>query len=274
MWSDERSIATRHGTVAVRETAGRGAPVLFIHGNSSCSLAFAAQFDGTPGRAYRCIAFDLPGHGSSPDSTTPAADYNQVAYAEAAADVLAACDAERPAVVGWSLGGHVGIELLAANVPMRGLCIFGTPPCGPGAKAIARAFRPLPELAFAAKETFTPAEAATFAAYILGVNDPPAELVEAVQRTDGRARSAMWHHWAVAAEGCDQIGVVERTAIPLAILHGQHDPFVDGAWFERIAFASLWRGRVHTFEGTGHAPFLEQPDRFNALLGEFLEDLS
>lgn len=256
------------------ETAGRGTPVLFVHGNSSCRQAFARQLEGPLGARYRCLAFDLPGHGESARSEVPARDYHQVAYAEAAADVLAACAADGAVVVGWSLGGHVGIEMLAAGVDMPGLCIFGTPPCGPGEASIARAFRPLPELAFASKATFTPDEAATFAAWILGVENPPAELVEAVHATDGRARSAMWHHWAVNAAGCDQRGTVTSTHVPIAVLHGARDPFVDGAYFDDLAIGALWRGRVHVFEDTGHAPFLERPREFDTLLGAFIEDVT
>lgn len=270
MTPESRFVTTRHGRVAVTETPGDGPPVLFVHGNSSSSRAFRHQFDGDLGRAYRCIAFDLPGHGASDDSASPAADYNQPAYAETALDVLDALDAPQAVVAGWSLGGHVGIEMLAAGAPMPGLCIFGTPPCGPGEASVMRAFRPLPELAFAARETFSPAEAATFADYILGVDTPPPDLVESVARTDGRARLAMWTHWAVRNEGCDQVATVGNADVPIAVLHGANDPFVDGAYFDSVQFSTLWRDEVQVFEDTGHAPFLQRPQQFDALLGDFV----
>jgi pimeloyl-ACP methyl ester carboxylesterase len=57
--------------------------------------------------------------------------------------------------------------------------------------------------------------------------------------------------------------------VPTVVLHGRHDaiiPLTDGAYLaEHIPGA-----RLVTFEESGHAPFLEEPDAFNAALGEVL----
>ena len=57
--------------------------------------------------------------------------------------------------------------------------------------------------------------------------------------------------------------------VPTAVLHGRHDqllPLADGE-----ALAKGIRGaRLVVFEESAHAPFLEEPEAFNAALGELL----
>ena len=126
-----RFVETQHARVAISETDGTGHPVLLIHGNSSCRQVFRHQLEGGLGNRYRMIAMDLPGHGDSENARDPQESYTQPAYAEAAVDVLRACGAENAVILGWSLGGHIGIELISRLPDMRALTFSGTPPTGP-----------------------------------------------------------------------------------------------------------------------------------------------
>ena len=89
--------------------------MLLIHGNSACKEIFARQFESRLTQGYRLIAFDLPGHGASADAAEPQRTYNiPWWYADVALEVLQRFGVDHLAVFGWSLGGHVGIELLHA----------------------------------------------------------------------------------------------------------------------------------------------------------------
>ena len=68
-----RKIDAPNGALAVHESAGRGPPVVLIHGNSSSSRVFSRQLDGPLGQRFRLIAVDLPGHGASDDAEDPSA---------------------------------------------------------------------------------------------------------------------------------------------------------------------------------------------------------
>jgi pimeloyl-ACP methyl ester carboxylesterase len=57
--------------------------------------------------------------------------------------------------------------------------------------------------------------------------------------------------------------------VPLAVVNGADDLFVRHDYFGTIAYGSLWPRGVVTMEGAGHAPFLQTPGKFNALLAEF-----
>jgi pimeloyl-ACP methyl ester carboxylesterase len=271
----ERMIGTTHGPIAIVESSGKGPPVLFIHGNSSCREVFRHQLGSDLAGKYRMIAMDLPGHGQSADARDPEQAYTQPAYAEAAIEVLHACGAADAVVVGWSLGGHIGIEMIPRLATMTALSFSGTPPAGPGAAEVGQAFTAVPELSFTGQEVFSDEDAETYACYTCGLVLPPDPvLVGAVKRTDGRARRIMWQTWTTGNVGCPQIRTVEGWPKPIAVIQGTADPFMSIAYLDRIRFANLWGGRVHAFEGVGHAPFWERPAEYNALLARFLADVT
>lgn len=102
------------------EECGRGERVLLlIHGNSSCREVFRHQLQGRICDSHRLVAFDLPGHGESSDAPDPLRSYTRSGLAEAV-------------VLGWSLGGHVGIEMTARFPGLRGLMVIGAPPAAFG----------------------------------------------------------------------------------------------------------------------------------------------
>lgn len=78
------TMSTSHGMIAVEERGEHGLPVLFIHGNSSCSAVFDAQLNGPLAAEHRLIAIDLPGHGESSNALDPIRTYTRPGFAAAA----------------------------------------------------------------------------------------------------------------------------------------------------------------------------------------------
>lgn len=269
----ERSVRTSGGRIAITDTGGDGPVILFIHGNSSCRAAFRHQFAAAGSRPLRLLAFDLPGHGDSDDAVDPCNTYTVPAYAELTLELIGLLGIVRAAIVGWSLGGHIGLEIMARWPGLAGLLIVGTPPVAPRADALAEAFRAVPQMEFAGKEHLSAAEAMHYGAAIHGgarCLDP--RLVAAVLRTDGRARRCMMQA-ALAGLGFDGRKVAETASVPLAVVSGADEPFVDNEYLKSLNYGSLWRGRIHVLEGAGHAPFLETPAAFDRLLFDFVEDV-
>ncbi len=269
------TVETRHGKVAISESDGSGHPLLMIHGNSSCRQVFRHQLASELGRRYRIIVMDLPGHGDSEDAASPRNAYTQPAYAEAAVDVLMVRGAENAVVMGWSLGGHIGIEMIDMLPGMRALTISGTPPAGPGSEEVSKAFTPLPHMAFTSKEVFSEEDAAAYARYTCGVDLPPdPDLSAAVQRTDGQARRIMWDRWTVEGLGCAQRQAVETWERPIAVIQGSDEAFFDNDYLNGIEWRNLWSGKVNIVEGGGHAPFWAKPDQYNEVFARFLDDVT
>jgi pimeloyl-ACP methyl ester carboxylesterase len=106
-------------------------PVLQIHGNSSRRGVFLHQLQGPLAENHRLIVFDLPGHGQSSNALDPTRSYTLPGLADAAVELLEKLDVNEAVVFGWSLGGHIGIEMVPRFPGMRGLMITGAPPVGP-----------------------------------------------------------------------------------------------------------------------------------------------
>ena len=265
-------ITTSAGKVAYRQSAGTGPTIVLVHGNSASSKAFARQLDGTLGRTYRVIAYDLPGHGKSDDAADPAKTYTMPGYARVLREVAAQLGADDAVFVGWSLGGHIVLEAAPDLPDAKGFAIFGTPPLA-FPPAMEQAFLPTPAMAF----TFAPelsdeqARAYVAAAFKPGTTDLPAEMVADVLRTDGRARANL--ATSIAPGGFrDEVEVVASLRQPLAILHGAGEQFINGNYFRTLKAPTLWRDEVQTIHDAGHLPQWEQTEKFNALLAAFVTD--
>jgi pimeloyl-ACP methyl ester carboxylesterase len=190
--------------------------------------------------------------------------------------VLTALGISEPVIFGWSLGGHIGIEMTHLVDDARGLVITGTPPSGPGQEEVMRAFSAIPELSFTGAETFTPDQAGTYARFVYGHGVRVPEAFDAlVRRCDGRSRATMFGDFlSDSSRTHPQIATVGTWPRPLAVLQGTDDPFMDIGYFDTLSYGNLWRGTVHRFERAGHAPFWERAAEYNMLLEAFMDDLA
>lgn len=270
MTTKKHTLQTSHGTLAVRESAGTGMPVLMIHGNSSMSEVFRNQFEGEIGAKYRLIAADLPGHGQSSDALDPERSYNMPGYADAMTEVLTKLGIEQAAVFGWSLGGHIGLEMIAMYPGMLGLMITGTPPVA--VADLDNGFLPSPHMSLAGKQDFTPEDVDAYAHSTCG--EPFDQMLhDAVARTDGRARALMIAKFGQGV-GKDQAAIVADPNTPvIAILNGADEPFVNVDFVDTIPVGNLWEGKKHLISNSGHAPFWDSADRFDPVFERFLQSL-
>ena len=147
-------------------TEGSHIPVVLIHGNSSTKSIWDKQVNVL--RNFDCpvLALDLPGHGDSENSPTPKITYSFPGYAAIISGLLDALGWSSVTVVGWSLGGHIGLELLANEPRLHSLLILGTPPVRLCANALEQAF--YSEAQLAGKEKFSELDARTYGASMLG----------------------------------------------------------------------------------------------------------
>jgi pimeloyl-ACP methyl ester carboxylesterase len=264
-----RTVQTAFASVCVMDSGGDGPAVLMIHGNSFCKEVFRRQFESPLADRFRLIVMDLPGHGASGNAAEPAAAYTLNGYADAAVEVLAALGLTRTAVLGWSLGGHVALNMISRFPGMNGVMISGAPPIPAGIEGFGLGFRPTELMGLTGARDWSAAEAAAFARTAATPFEP--FMLEAARRTDGAAREAMVAD-ALAGGAEDQRRIAETSAVPLAIVNGAEDGFINGDYFATVAYANLWAGRVHSLAGVGHAPFWEAPARFNPLLERFVAE--
>ncbi len=273
MTLDQRVIDTSHCAIALSQNADSGPACLLIHGNSSCKEVFRHQLEGAPGKSHRLIAVDLPGHGASANARAPERTYCLGGYADAILELARVMELRKPAVLGWSLGGHIGLDMIGRDKDIAGLMISGTPPITCDQAGFAAGFIFSEHMHLAGQEHFSEAEVDAYAHATCGRNAPFEDfLLRAVARTDGRARKLMLEALA-AGRDPDQRALATESEIPLAIVNGAEDEFINNAYIRALAYKTLWDGRVHDLERIGHAPFWEAPERFNPIFMRFLDDV-
>lgn len=265
-------IACKQAHIAVSDTQGEGFPLLLLHGNSNGREVFFRQFQSPLAERYRLIAIDLPGHGQSGDARDPDAAYTIPGLADTVCEVIDHLAIDRLGVLGWSLGGHIGIELLARDPRVAGLMIVGTPPIQRGILGVLRGFQPTMDLTLTTRGRLSARETDRFARMCFGDGDH-LRFRALIERADWRMRRVMGRG-VMAGVGADQKHVVEHNRAPLAVVNGRGEPFARLDYLAGLDYANLWDGQCHVIEEAVHAPFLEAPETFNTLLGRFLADVS
>jgi len=272
--SDLKHFDSSHARLAYRESAGSGLPVLMIHGNSTCREVFRNQLDGAIGGVHRCIAFDLPGHGDSDDAHDADRTYNMAGYASAAIELMEGLGVQRYGVLGWSLGGHIALDMMAQTNALAGVMITGSPPIAQGKGAISEGFDGDIEMGIAAKQILTEEEIDMFAHVTCGPDAPYDPFLEkVVARCDGRARPLMVAKLACGV-GRNQQELAINSPVPLAIVNGSKDAFIHNDFIAGLPYKNLWENQVHDLGGLGHAPFWENPGEFDTYLSRFLNSLN
>ena len=275
---DLRELSIHDQRITYR-TAGSGPVLLLIHGMAGSATTWRQVMPGLAQR-FTLIAPDLLGHGRS---DKPQGDYSLGAFACTLRDLLVALGHERVTVVGQSLGGGVALQF-SYQYPERTerLVLVGSGGLGhevnrllrllslPGSEAVLR-------LACAApvREAIE-----SVASGIARVGLRLAPVVSELWRSyasladDATRRAFLRTLRAVVDPRGQAVSASNRlhlaAEVPTLIVWGDADPIipVDHA---HAAHASIPGSRLEIFEGVGHYPHCEAPERFVEVLSDFVE---
>ena len=258
--------------------SGSGPAVLFIHGILGSQRQWAHLVDKLDDD-HRVVMPDLFGHG---DSAKPLGDYSLSAHAAAMRDLLDHLGIERVTLVGHSLGGGIAMQffyLFPERVERLVLVSSG----GLG-----------PEVSWLLRSATLPG-----AAQVLSV----LASAPVVSRVDALGRGAWKVGWRPGADigeiwrGFSSLGdresrraflattravidirgqtisardhVEGAPPIPTLIVWGSKDHMIPPSHALNVQ-DELPDCRVELFEGAGHFPHLDDPDRFTRVLREFI----
>jgi pimeloyl-ACP methyl ester carboxylesterase len=225
-------------------------------------------------RDFRVIRTDLRGHGQSVGSGSAPTIQT---LADDVAELAAHLDLEQAIAIGWSLGASVLWRVLTgpAGARFAGAIVVDMTPrvlndsdwalglsseiCDARAQAIRDDFP-----SFAAS-----AGAAIFAQPLSDESRPLAAWAsEEFARNDGAAIGALWGSL-VAEDLRPLLGLIRQ---PTLVVHGAQSHLYGSDTADHLVEA-LPHASAVTFDRSGHAPHLEQPDLFNRTVRDFAASL-
>jgi len=255
--------------------SGDAAPLLLVHGWAATGAFFKPQIDHFA-RTRRVIAPDLRGHGRSRAGAAPTIG----AMADDIEALLAALDLEDVVAVGWSMGATVLWKLLGGGRGARiaGLVTIDMTPRilndvawrlgladGFDALDCARAMLRM-------KEDWKQFSSRVAANALAGEKPAPALLrvfEESFADNDADLMATAWDSLCNADVRDD----LARISTPMLVTHGMRSKLYTPAVSAFVAEAAPNAARA-PFHRSGHAPHLEEPERFNRLLNDFAAILS
>ncbi|WP_052688766.1 alpha/beta fold hydrolase [Williamsia herbipolensis] len=288
--------------IAYRVSAPPAEPtpaLVLIHGWAQSAAAWGTGLLDRLAETHRVIAVDLRGHGASGVPTQHGGDAVGASYSAAdfAGDIEAVLAAEAstttsafdsPAVAdagvvlaGWSYGGLVSCDLLAARLDRTGgvgdvvgLVLVGAiTSIGRGAAGgrVGPAMRAaLPDACSADPRTAIRA-LGSFGTALVPAHRP--ELGAVSQQLFGTSlATAPSARAGLFARTADHDPMLRDLTIPVLIVHGTADAVVDVS-AARHAADLVGHARVDLWDDAGHAPFVEDPDRFAESVLAFTESI-
>ncbi|MCV4283693.1 alpha/beta fold hydrolase [Pseudomonas capsici] len=267
------TVTTPDGvTLAVQEAGNPDGPaIVFIHGLLGSRINWDAQVNSPLLQRYRMITYDLRGHGLSgkPSDARAYTDGNR--WADDLDAVIKASDAKRPVLAGWSLGGVVMSNYLARYGDSR----------ISGALYINGVIELKPEQIVAHPEIYRDLNSPDLETHLDTVREFLALCfhtrpdTQTFERLFANAAMASWDmQQAVQSMTVEAAKGLGNAKVPVLLLYGARDALVQVK--PSIARATQLNPRVKSmlYENSGHAPFIEETERFNRDLSAFIDSTS
>ncbi len=259
--------------------AGRGPVVLLVHGLAGSSETWKYVLPALAER-FCVVAPDLLGQGLS---DKPAGEYSLAVHARTLRGLLDALGFARATIVGQSLGGGVSMQF-AHDFPERCERLVLVNSGGLGH-----------ELTFYLRLLSLPGFDSIFplfcAPWLRDAGNRLAGWLERAGRVSTPSAREIWRSYASLADpenrraffrslhevidfngqAVSAIGRLhEATHLPTMIVWGAEDPFIPVS-HGHAAHEAIPGSRLEILEGVGHYPHCEAPERFLALLVDFID---
>ncbi|QNN54606.1 alpha/beta fold hydrolase [Nocardioides mesophilus] len=269
---------TLHGHELSYLDSGKGEVLLFIHGILGSHRNWSHLIDRLDDN-HRVLVPDLFGHGHS---AKPMGDYSLGGHAATLRDLLDRLGIDRVTLVGHSLGGGIAMEfyyLFPERVERLVLVASG---------GLGREVNPILRSAtLPGAEYVLPVIASR---WVRGRAESAGRLLSKVGWKPGSDITAIWQGFTSLGDGESRRAFLATTRsvidpggqsvsahdylpdacpVPTLIVWGSRDRMIP-AWHAISAQQAMSQCRVELFQGAGHFPHLDEPDRFADVVRDFV----
>lgn len=251
----------------VLESPGEGDPVFMFHGNSGSAESYLPLLRSKVGKANRLIAVSFPGHGRSLAPPNPSEAYTIAALGKVAEKVIEFYDLRRYWLMGQSLGGHALLEHSECMNGAKGLMLISSPPIS--IETLASAFKEDPSGGLLFKGSLDEEEAEVLARCFSVEQSLIPSVVRQIQQTDQDFRRCLGESLA-RGELRDERKVFEGLNLPVALVMGGRDRFLNLEYCASLPSSVLWGGEAVIFPEAGHLVHMDASTDFINCVEDFL----
>jgi pimeloyl-ACP methyl ester carboxylesterase len=247
--------ATVDGAILHYEIAGKGPPLVLLHGIGSNSRSWRRQLQGLSGK-FTVIAWDAPGYGRSSDPPDKPIKPSISFYVDCLRSLVDSLELTDISLLGHSAGGVVAQEFYRAYPDyVRALVLADTRHVASqaGLEDRLRSIR-----------TMTSAQLAAERAPKLLRRSAPAELIREAESIMSEVRAAGYEFAAIALAESDTRDVIRNLRVPTLLIWGSEDE-ITPVWDEIPSGVEL-----RIIPDAGHLCYIEQPEQFNEIVSVFL----
>lgn len=247
-----------------------GPTIVLIHGWSQHHLSWSKQFAGKLAEEFRLIAPDLRGHGASDKPLNVGAYSHSQPWADDIAAIIDALALENPLLIGWSMGGWIVMDYLRVygDAAIAGIGLVGSSVVTASDPQVMATRSPAvradgmysQDHATALNSTIGFLKACVAAplskqdlAFMTGFN----MLVPPMVRKAARLR-----------QDADYRAEAAALTKPAALFWGEAERVCTRPMLDATQ-AAMPEAQLFTYAGSGHAPFWERPEAFDADLANF-----
>jgi pimeloyl-ACP methyl ester carboxylesterase len=254
-------------TIAAQEWGNpKGPELVFIHGLGHSHLSWEKQYESSLARDFRILTYDLRGHGDSGKPAEPEMYSEGKRWGDDLKAVISAAGFKKPALVGWSLAGVVVLNYLhthggkdLSGVVFVGAIVGSKPEC------------------FSSLDLFPPLYSDDLRERSRGIvnfvhacyyQQPDQNDFELILTYNAMVPAVMQGavRKMVAGVSEESLNSLKR---PVLIVQGEKDNLLTKS-MALYAHGLLQNSKVKMYSECGHAPFYEEPARFNRDLRSFV----
>ena len=258
--------------LAVQEFGdANGHPIVFIHGFSQSYWCWKKQFHDPRLHQFRMIAFDLRGHGRSGKPLERESYLDSKIWASDLQSIIRSLELVKPVVISWSYAGLIVCDYLRHNndTAIAGINFVGARTKIGTTEAKKMSGSLFLDLApgFCSENSKVRLNAVhKFLLNLTNCNIPEPDIYE-----------MLGYNLSVPTQTCrallerivDNDPVIAKLKIPTLITHGSDDTSVLLSMAHHN-HSLIKNSTLSIYKKIGHAPFFEDPNRFNSELREFI----